>query len=346
MQSIYALGGSQRPVFQDDQQEWLLFEKALVVRLDPDRGTTEVCFTHESPPEARATDKSSVLFKSGAIDGDRLYACTSTEVLIYQVPDFRRLAYISLPIFNDLHHVSLTPHGTLMLAVTGLDMVAEITQTGELLNIWGAVREKDGWRPPAEGADYRKVPTLKPYRAHLNYVFWAQGEPWVSRGDLGDAVCLSDLRRRIVLGSKECIHDGWKKDGHLYFTSVDGHLIVVDEARLTVEERIDLNAIGDTGKMGFSWCRGVLPLDERRVWVGFTRIRQTRWKEKVRWIKHLARGFPRPTSLALFDIVDRRLLQEINLEPAGMHAIFGPLPAPAAAAAAAGTSDSLELSAA
>ena len=329
MQPLYVLGGAQRPIVKDDQQEWLLFEKAMIVLLDPESGATQVCLTHESPLEARAGEQSSVLFKSGAIAGDRLYACTSTEVLIYQVPEFKQLTYLSLPFFNDLHHVSVTPHGTLMLAVTGLDMVAEISVSGELLHTWSALGEDDGWRPPAADTDYRKIPTLKPYRAHPNYVFWAQDEPWVSRGDLGDAICLNDKRRRIDLGTKECIHDGWKSAGRLYFTSVDGHLIVVDEERLTVEERIDLNAIGDAEKVGFSWCRGALPVDERRVWVGFTRIRQTRWKEKIKWIKHLALGFPRPTSLALYDIVDRRLLQEINLEPAGMHATFGAVPAPA-----------------
>src|SRR5690348_14766625 len=30
MQSLYVLGGAQRPVFKDTQQEWFLFEKALV----------------------------------------------------------------------------------------------------------------------------------------------------------------------------------------------------------------------------------------------------------------------------------------------------------------------------
>lgn len=155
-------------------------------------------------------------------------------------------------------------------------------------------------------------------------MFWTQNEPSVSRGDLGDAICLTAKRRRIDLGTRECIHDGWSRDGWLYFTSVDGHLIIGDEEKLTVEDRIDLNTIGEVGKIGFGWCRGVLPLNERRVWVGFTRIRQTRWKEKIKWIKHLALGFPRPTSLTLDDIGGRKMLQEINLESVGMHAIFGP----------------------
>ena len=154
----------------------------------------------------------------------------------------------------------------------------------------------------------------------------------MSRGDRGDAICLDDPRRRIDLGSATVIHDGFSHRGWLYFTAVDGRLLVVDEERLTIEATIDLSRIGEAQTPNYSWCRGVLPLDERRVWVGFTRIRETRWKEKVKWIKHLALGFPRPTSLGLFDIVERRLLQEINLEPLGMHAIFAPLPAPAAVA--------------
>jgi len=328
MQDLFVLGGVQRSTFKDAQEEWLLFERAVIGRVRPEADACEICYSYETPLEARASAQSSVLFKSGAVAGDRLYACTSTEVMVFQIPSFERLAYISLPFFNDLHHVSPTPRGTITVVVTGLDMVAEITLEGVLVQCWSALGG-DPWQLHARDTDYRKIATLKPYRAHPNFAFWAQGELWVSRGDLGDAVCLEDPRRTIVLGTRECIHDGWVKDGHIFFTSVDGHVFVVNESTLRVEDELDLNTLGGDSPPGFSWCRGVLPIEGGRVWVCFTRIRQTRWKEKVRWIKNMVSAVSRPTRLALYDLGSRERLQEINLEAMGMHAVFNAVPAPA-----------------
>ncbi|HUX67620.1 MAG TPA: hypothetical protein VMV31_09030 [Terriglobales bacterium] len=328
MGDLFVLGGVQRPTFKDAQEEWLLFEKAVIGRIRPGDDGGEIRLAYETPLEARASAQSSVLFKAGAVEGDRLYACTSTEVMVFEVPSLRRLAYLSLPFFNDLHHVSPTPRGTILVVVTGLDMVAEITLEGELVQSWSALGG-DPWQLYSRDTDYRKVATLKPYRAHPNFAFWAQGELWVSRGDLGDAICLADPRRAIVLGTRECIHDGWVKEGYIYFTSVDGHLYVVSEDTLKVEEELDLNTLGGDSPPGFSWCRGVLPVEGGRAWVCFTRIRQTRWKEKVRWIKNMVSAVSRPTRLALYDLGRRERLQEINLEAMGMHAVFNAVPAPA-----------------
>ena len=52
-----------------------------------------------------------VLFKSASVVGDRMYCTTQTEVLVLALPDFTEIAYISLPIFNDVHHVVPTEVG-------------------------------------------------------------------------------------------------------------------------------------------------------------------------------------------------------------------------------------------
>lgn len=330
MQDLYVLGGAQKAAFKDAQEEWLLYERAVVARICTEAGTGNICCSYQSPVAVRASAESSVLFKAGALEGDRLYACTSTEVMVFQVPSFRRLAWISLPMFNDLHHVRPAPNGSLEVVVTGLDMVAEITLQGEVVHCWSALGE-DPWRRFSPTTDYRRVNTLKPYQTHANFVFWAQDELWVTRGDLGDAICLTDPERRIVLGTSECIHDGWLRDGYIYFTSVDGHIYVVSERTLRVEDRVDLNVISRDG--GYSWCRGILPADSHRVWVGFTRIRSTRWKERIRWIKGMVSTVSRPTRLALYDLAARRLLKEIPLEALGMHAVFNALPVPTAPSA-------------
>ena len=75
---------------------------------------------YKTPPEARASNESSHSFKSATLVGNKLYTCTSTEVLIFEVPSFKRIGYISLPCFNDLHHVTPTPEGNLLVANTGI----------------------------------------------------------------------------------------------------------------------------------------------------------------------------------------------------------------------------------
>jgi hypothetical protein len=332
---LLVLGGVQRAERADAEQDWRLFERAVVGRVRPEAGECRLCASFDSPIEARAAADSSVLFKSGAVAGERLYACTSTEVIVFGLPDFRREAYLSLPFFNDLHHVRPTPQGTLLVAVTGLDLVAEVTLAGELVQSWSATGG-DPWARFSRATDYRKVATLKPYRTHVNYVFPAQGEWWATRGDLGDAICLNDPRRRIELGVTECVHDGWAAGGYLYFTAVDGRVVVVNEATLRVEERLVLAEMEAGGPRGYSWCRGVLPVEGSRAWVGFTRLRATRWKEKLRWVKSKVAAVAQPTRLSLYDFGRRELVQEIDLEAGGLHAVFNVLPAEAEMAYAGG----------
>jgi hypothetical protein len=68
-------------------------------------------------------------------------------------------------------------------------------------------------------------------------------------------------------------------------------------------------------------------VDEAHLWVGFTRFRETRFKENVRWVKRFIKGEEKNTHIALYDISAERRLAEIDLEPYGMHVIFGVFPA-------------------
>ncbi|HLI31015.1 MAG TPA: hypothetical protein VKV79_07960 [Terriglobia bacterium] len=324
MRSLYVMGGRQRKSFENIEAEWFLFEKALVLRVDTETGKGEVCLEYETPLEARASEKSSVMFKSGSLKDNRLYLCTSTEVMIYEVPSFKRLAYISLPCFNDLHHVCPAPNGNLMIAATGMDMVLEITPEGKVVREWSALGD-DPWQRFSREVDYRKVATNKPYRAHANYVFWIGDEPWVGRSDLKDAVSLENPRRRIDVGIN-CVHDGIPFNGSIYFTTVDGNLVAANPDTLRVDRVIDLKTIDNPNNALLGFCRGIFIEDEKKFWIGFTRVRQTKWKEKVAWIKRTLIAAQKPTHLALYDIERQRLLKEINLENFGMNAVFNMFP--------------------
>ena len=99
---------------------------------------------------------------------------------------------------------------------------------------------------------------------------------------------------------------------------------------LAIDEIIDLHEIHrvqDQQDVLLGWCRGLLPLDERRLWIGFTRVRKTKFTENVMWIKHAFRDKEKPTHIALYDIVEKKCLHWLNLEDYGMNVIFGIHPA-------------------
>lgn len=326
MASVYISGGRQRKLLLRGEDEWNLYEAALILRLDTDSGIVETCVEYVTPSQARASANSSVLFKSGSLKSGELYGCTSTEVIIFKLPDFEQIGYISLPCFNDLHHVAPLSDGTMAVANTGLDMVARFSRTGELLSACNVTNEAR-WSRFSPDIDYRRVESTKPHKSHPNFVFELKDQVWVTRFRQRDAICLGDRAKRIEIAI-EGPHDGVFYENQIYFTTVDGKVVLVEADSLRIGQVIDLQEIdGQNALLG--WCRGLLPIDERHVWVGFTRIRKTQFKENVLWVKNIFRPgmIEKPTHIALYDIDGKRCLQEIDLETYGMNIIFSILPA-------------------
>src|SRR4030095_9690570 len=86
----------------------------------------------------------------------------------------------------------------------------------------------------------------------------------------------------------------------------------------------DLNMMYD-GSRSLGWARGLEVLDEDHIVVGFSRLRPTKWKQNIQWVKNQLGGTASavfPTRIAMFDIRRGRLCWEVNLEPAGMNAVF------------------------
>ncbi len=325
MDCLYALGARQRNLVIKSEEEWNLYESALILELDPESGDVRTCVEYKSPAEARAHERSSMVFKAGTIVGNQLYACTATEVLIFNLPDFQQAGYVSLPALNDVHHVTPTSDGNLLIANTGLDMVIKCNLRGEVLSEW-SVLDGDPWARFSRDIDYRKVDSTKPHQSHPNFVFELNGEAWVTRFKQRDAICLDDRSKRIDI-AVESPHDGLICGDQIYFTTVDGRIVIANPCTLQVDEIVDLKQING-GDALLGWCRGILPLDERRLWVGFTRVRKTKFRENILWAKHAFRPGMREkaTHIALYDIVERRCLQEFDLEPHGMNIIFSVLP--------------------
>jgi hypothetical protein len=68
-----------------------------------------------------------------------------------------------------------------------------------------------------------------------------------------------------------------------------------------------------------------LPLGDK-AWVGFSRIRFTTLRHNLDWVRRgfrqLYRRPPAPTRIACYDLNDRKLLHEIELEEQGMNTVF------------------------
>lgn len=325
MGPVYVLGAKQRELLLKNEEEQRLYDSALILKVDPESERADLCVKYQSPPAVRASSLSSSIFKSGTLAGKNLYTCTSTEVLIFEIPEFRRTGYVSLPCFNDLHHVTATRDGNLLVANTGLDTVVKFTRQGKVLAEWSVLGE-DPWSRFSRDVDYRRVESTKPHRSHPNFVFELDDEVWVTRFFQRDAVCLTNPEKRIDIGVEKP-HDGVAFGGRLYFSTVDGRIVIVGCRTLAVEQIVNLNEIDNRGNALLGWCRSLLPIDERRIWVGFTRVRKTKFTENLLWIKHGFQDREQPTHIALYDLAEKRCLREIDLERHGLNIVFGIYPA-------------------
>jgi len=320
MTELYVVGGSSRTSLFKPIQEWNSCKKALIVKVCPGAKSSEVLVEYDSPADAVPEDSPAILFKSATLADDKLYVCTPTEVLVYKLPGFKLLHYISLPCFNDLHHVGPSVEGNILIADTGLDLVLEVTHQGKLLREWSVIAE-DTWKRFSRDIDYRKVPETKPHRSHPNHVFQLGDEVWVTRFDQRDAISLTRPGRRIDIGVQRP-HDGQVEGDWIYFTTVDGHVVVANRHTLQVEDVFDLNTIDNQQQLVLGWCRGVAVMERDKVWVGFTRIRSTRFKENLVWAKQGFHNRKKASHIALYDLAKRKCLDEIDVEPYGVDVLF------------------------
>lgn len=326
--SFYITGGKHRKN-ADGADEWVSFCQAMVLHVDIDSGEVLGAADYESPADHRPDEpEANVVFKAGSLDGDSLHACTQTEILTYSVPGLELESVVSHPWFNDLHHVVVNDAGNFLVAVTGLDLVVEITKGGEIVQEW-PVLEGNTWERFDRETDYRKILTTKPHLSHPNYVFFHQGNTWVTRFVQRDAIRLTGESGRIE-AQGEKLHDGFVLGDDVYVTSVDGHLAVADLVTGKTRNVYDLNTMTGSDRI-LGWCRGLHVLDDKRAVVGFSRLRPSKIRENLQWVKYSLGLRKNPgklgTRLVCFDLENGTTEWMFDLEAHGMNAVFSVLPA-------------------
>ncbi len=328
MSRFYITGGEQRKGANADT-EWFSYAEAVILELDTDDKSLRRIASYVTPPENRPDDtNSNIVFKAGTIHDGQLHICTQTEIVSYSLPEMKLAGTVSHPWFNDMHHVTVNDQGNFLVANTGLDMVMEVSPSGEVLNDY-PVLDEDIWQRFDRNKDYRKVLTTKPHLAHPNYVFEYDGEIWASRLIQKDAVCVTAADRTIG-PMVSMVHDGNIAGDDIYFTSVNGHVSIADLATGKVKSVYDLRTISKSDKT-LGWCRGLHILDQDRVLVGFSRLRPSKFKENLGWVKHRMglhdNAGRMATRVACYDLKRSVLEWEVDLEPGGLNAVFSILPA-------------------
>jgi hypothetical protein len=227
-------------------------------------------------------------------------------------------------------------HGdALYVTSTGLDLVAVLSKQD------GALRElmhTDGrpvWHRFSPDVDYRQVYSTRPHDCHPNYVFWLDGKPWVTRCTQEDAVALHDTRQSIdlSLGKRPIsVHDGIVRGDHVYFTLVDGTIVVANRHDTSAPvEHVDLPSFAGYGGLR-GWCRGLCFVG-KTLYVGFSRLRRTRSQNKLAWIQRaLGRETPiEDCSVLAVDLAERRILRDYRIPAHMLDAVYGILEPPAPA---------------
>jgi len=242
----------------------------------------------------RAVHGDGAIYKGLRADGDGFLA--SGERAVHRLTAGGAvLESWSHPSLDDVHD-AVRIDGHLLVASTGAEAVIDL-----------------GIDPP------RTIPCDA--RSHPNHVVQWQGRRLVTRGDRGDLLDLDD--RTVFPVADVVVHDGTPGPGGLlWLTSVDARLIGVDrDGRVA---RTVVLPSPDDGAEPLGWCRG-LAFAGGLVWVGFTRIRATRARERLAWVRGTLRGkryaTRRPTRVVAYTMDPVHVVHEIALADHGLDAV-------------------------
>ena len=330
MTKLLIVGGRQRRNALD-LEEWQAYDQARVVQLDSATGEVRERLTYVTPPEHCAPESPAIVFKAGTLVGDRLWLCTMTEVLVWNHVTEQIEHCFSHPTFNDLHHVLPLGETRYCVANTGLDQAVQMNGGDRLEQAWN-LADVPTWERFDESQDYRRIASTKPHAVHANFIFEWDEELWATRFHCQDAIALGSPDRRIDL-SQGGPHDGILIDGALRFTVVQGSVATVSspcagesKSRCPETKWTRLQPPDKSSEL-LGWCRGICTAGDSEVWIGFSRLRPTKMRSNLSWIKHgfqrVGQHATRPTRIARYDLTDGRCLEEIDLEPYGLNAVFG-----------------------
>ena len=301
------------------------YDRARLIMFDEKTGKYSVLIKKELGGENYPNKYPNIQFTAGSLTKNGIWVPTDTEVGFFRFPDLSMEKLISFPSFNNIHHVCEHEEG-IFIVNTGLDMVVKIDK--DLLDIEEefSVVESNPWNKFNKEVDYRKINSTKPHKAHPNYIFNTDGKYWVTRCNYGDAVYVYDNKIRIDItrGRNISVHDGVVSGDYIYFTTVDGHIVVVNSKTKKIEADLNLTSFGGE-RVVRGWCRGIDITPEGIAYVSFSRLRPTRQKSKIGWIKNIVKRkirIKRSASILCVDLNSRKIINEWDIDESIIHAIY------------------------
>lgn len=296
------------------ESEW--FERAVLLRVRDGRVVGRLEYENRDDASINVNP----CFRAATIRDGHAYACTGTEVIEIDLASFSIIARHTNRFFNDLHHVTVAD-GHYFVASTGTDSVIELDESFELVRRYPVANDEILTRFGAE-SDFRKIRNTKPHMAHPNFVEAWSDEVWVTNFQHGRVESLKSEKRHVL--SDHRVHDGIPTLGCVWFTSVNGAVIKLRPETGTLE-RHDLAPMTRTDRL-LGWCRGLAPISETDVLVGFSKLRETKARENLKWIgnKLLGQDFKLSlsTRVARYDLERRIETWRFDLHEHGMDAVF------------------------
>jgi len=270
-------------------------------------------------------------FTVGDVEGNALWLSMDTEIRKYSYPDLQLLCTFSHPCFHNIHSVKVRGDD-LWITSTGIDTVVVLDKESGVIKNLLNTDGKAIWHRFNEHTDYRKLHSTRPHDCHPNHIFWLDNKPWVTRCVQEDAVLLENPEMRIdVSGPKRpiSIHDGIVRDGYIYFSTVDGSIVIADAISKRTIDVIQLSDLqGYNGLRG--WCRGLYFAGDL-CYVAFSRLRKTKRIEKLEWVRRILNKDNRvieECSVICIDLKRRAMIDDFRLPLGEIDAIYSILPEP------------------
>jgi hypothetical protein len=223
-------------------------------------------------------------------------------------------------LFNDLHFAG-SINGKKLVAITGIDHIGEII-TQEKIRLF-PVMDNGNCQPPSDNKDYRVIST-KPHHSHPNHVFQLNGDMWATRFRQKDAICLNDPSKKINIGVARP-HDGIVRQDRLYFTTVNGLILVYDTSNLRLISKHNIASLYK--KFSPGWCRGLEVIDDY-AYVGFSTLRWTYSLENIKYFAKNVLSFGKklkknlPSRIVKFDMRKQRIIDEMVFEGHEIGQVF------------------------
>jgi hypothetical protein len=296
------------------------YQGAETILLDWDKKISSTILTYESPAENLGKGLS-MMFKGAFVENGMLYIVTNTEVLKFDLNKKEILDVLTSNTFNDLHGV-FVKENAIYVCNTGLEIVQKFIE-GCLVAEWNLATPPT-WERFDRNYDYRKSSGTKPHEAHINHVFELNGDPWVNLGgqcraqNVLDSTQFIDLKECFEKNERVLCHDGIVRGDFIYFTAVNGLVIIVDKETKKVVKKINLHELNNI-EQKVGWTRGIEVIGNR-AFIGITRARKSKYKEYTKWMLGMKKQFS--SSIIEIDIETHKFISFYEIENGPANGIY------------------------